>query len=84
MQNEKLKMKNENVLDKWILSKLNQLIATVTSSLEKYDAMAASLAIEAFVTDLSQWYIRRSRNRVGRRLMLRWIKTPATKRCMRY
>ena len=65
MQNEKLKMKNENVLDKWILSKLNQLIATVTSSLEKYDAMAASLAIEAFVTDLSQWYIRRSRDRVG-------------------
>lgn len=57
--------KSENILDKWIISKLNQLIKIVTDSLEKYEPDTASLAIESFVTDLSQWYVRRSRDRVG-------------------
>ena len=54
----------KNVLDKWIISKLNNLIKIVTSSLEGYDAYTASLAIETFVNDFSTWYIRRSRDRV--------------------
>ncbi|OGE34265.1 isoleucine--tRNA ligase [Candidatus Daviesbacteria bacterium RIFCSPLOWO2_01_FULL_43_38] len=54
------------VLDKWILAKLNVLVELVNSKLEKYDAMSASRAIEDFVVnDLSTWYIRRSRDRVG-------------------
>jgi isoleucyl-tRNA synthetase len=52
-------------LDRWILLRLNQLILTVTQSLEKYDAFTASHAIEDFVNDLSTWYVRRSRDRVG-------------------
>ncbi len=56
---------SENILDQWILSKLNNLIKTVTEYLENYDAYTASLAIESFVNDLSTWYIRRSRDRVG-------------------
>ncbi|MFZ5845180.1 MAG: isoleucine--tRNA ligase [Patescibacteria group bacterium] len=53
------------ILDQWILSKLHSLINLVTTSLERYDAAKAASAIETFVTDLSQWYVRRSRDRVG-------------------
>ena len=57
--------KSKNVLDKWIMSRLNQLVKAVTESLENYDAFAASHTIEDFVNDLSTWYVRRSRDRVG-------------------
>ncbi|MBI5619333.1 class I tRNA ligase family protein, partial [Candidatus Gottesmanbacteria bacterium] len=63
--NSKFKTQSSNILDTWILSKLSQLVETATTSLEKYDAMTASLRIESFATDLSQWYVRRSRDRVG-------------------
>jgi isoleucyl-tRNA synthetase len=56
---------SENALDRWIISKLHGTINTVTQSLEKYDAQHASLTIESFVEDLSLWYVRRSRERVG-------------------
>jgi len=53
-----------NILDRWIVSKLNGLIRTVTLSLDKYDVTGAARAIENFVIeDLSLWYIRRSRKR---------------------
>ncbi|KKU02896.1 MAG: Isoleucyl-tRNA synthetase [Candidatus Woesebacteria bacterium GW2011_GWE1_45_18] len=52
-------------LDHWILSRLNGTIKEVTDFLEKYDAYSASAEIESFVDDLSLWYIRRSRDRVG-------------------
>jgi isoleucyl-tRNA synthetase len=54
-----------SVLDKWILARLTQTIAKVTKFLEAYDAYTASGAIEALVDDMSLWYIRRSRDRVG-------------------
>ena len=50
-------------LDRWILSELHVLIGRVTSALDDYDATAASRALERFVDDLSNWYIRRSRRR---------------------
>ncbi len=54
------------VLDQWILAKLNELTMLVNDKLEKYDAYTSSRAIEDFVVnDLSTWYIRRSRDRVG-------------------
>ncbi|MCJ7805137.1 isoleucine--tRNA ligase [Patescibacteria group bacterium] len=53
------------ILDKWILSRLNQTVAEVTAYLEKYDAYSASGFIEEFVGDLSLWYVRRSRDRIG-------------------
>ncbi|MEK7450727.1 MAG: isoleucine--tRNA ligase [Patescibacteria group bacterium] len=53
-------------LDLWILAKLNQVIDVTNKSLEKYDAMTSSRAIQNFViNDFSTWYVRRSRNRVG-------------------
>jgi isoleucyl-tRNA synthetase len=54
-----------NVLDRWILSRLNKTIEEVTNGMEKYDAQKATLELESFVSDLSLWYIRRSRDRVG-------------------
>ncbi len=60
-----IKPRSQNVLDRWILAKLNGTIAVVTRNLEKYDAFTASSEIEKFVDDLSLWYIRRSRERVG-------------------
>ena len=51
-------------LDRWILSKYNQLIADVTSEMDIYDHMKAVRKIQDFVTeDLSNWYIRRARRR---------------------
>lgn len=57
--------KSHNVLDSWILSELNTVIGTVTASLESYQPAKAAIPIEEFVLDLSQWYVRRSRERVG-------------------
>ena len=57
--------KPTGVLDLWILARLNQTISAVTKSLDKYDAYTASHSIEDFVNDLSLWYVRRSRDRVG-------------------
>ncbi len=50
-------------LDRWVLSELHQLIAGVTDALQDFDAAAATKLIEAFVDDLSNWYVRRSRRR---------------------
>lgn len=59
------KGKSANVLDTWILIRLKETIQLTTKGLEKYDAYGASLEIEKFVDDLSLWYVRRSRDRVG-------------------
>ncbi len=56
--------KTSNLLDKWIISRLNVLIAEVTTALDKYDPTTATRAIEKFtVEDLSNWWLRRSRKR---------------------
>ncbi len=61
----KRKVQSTNILDKWILLRLDQTVYLTTKSLEKFDAAGASGEIEKFVDDLSLWYIRRSRDRVG-------------------
>jgi len=51
-------------LNKWIISRLNDLIKNVAENLDKFDAAQASEAIEDFfVNDLSLWYVRRSRQK---------------------
>jgi isoleucyl-tRNA synthetase len=54
------------VLDRWILSELQVLIRTVRSALDAYDPAAATRAVERFVDDLSNWYVRRCRRRFWR------------------
>ncbi|HJP71993.1 MAG TPA: class I tRNA ligase family protein, partial [Candidatus Limnocylindria bacterium] len=51
------------LLDRWILSRLDGLTAEVRGALDGYDAQRATRAIEAFVDDLSNWYVRRNRRR---------------------
>jgi len=61
-----LKRGEQNILDKWILARLTELVQSVNGSLDKYDASSAARVIEEFVVnDFSTWYIRRSRDRVG-------------------
>ncbi|MBU5486186.1 isoleucine--tRNA ligase [Clostridium sp. MSJ-11] len=54
---------SENVMDKWIISKLNTLIKEVGEHMDSYRITQASLAIEEFVDELSNWYVRRNRSR---------------------
>ena len=62
---EKRIAKSSNILDQWILIRLNETVNLVTEKLESFDAYNASAEIEKFVDDLSLWYVRRSRDRVG-------------------
>ncbi|MCB9136313.1 MAG: isoleucine--tRNA ligase [Anaerolineales bacterium] len=54
---------SDNPLDRWILSRLNHITARAGEALKEYDAFAATLAIEPFIEDLTNWYVRRSRRR---------------------
>ena len=51
-------------IDRWIISRLNTLIREVTRSLEDYDPTPAARAIQLFVDDLSNWYVRLNRKRI--------------------
>ena len=55
--------KTTNVMDKWIISKLYTLIQEVGDKLDKYDITGAALQIEDFTDSLSNWYVRRNRER---------------------
>ncbi len=50
-------------IDRWALAALNQLTQQVTEAFEDYDVYAAANAIEHFVDELSNWYVRRNRRR---------------------
>jgi isoleucyl-tRNA synthetase len=52
-----------NDMDRWLLSRLNATVATVTDRLEDYDATRAGHAIAELVDDISNWYVRGSRRR---------------------
>lgn len=56
--------KSEHVLDRWILARLDELVAAMTASMEAYDTPNTVRAFRAFVDDYSTWYVRRSRERV--------------------
>ena len=52
-----------SVMDKWLLSKLNTLIKTVDDHLANYRIPESARALQEFVDDMSNWYVRRSRER---------------------
>ena len=54
-----------SILDLWILSRLNHTIEIVTASMKAFSAEKSAASMESFVSDLSLWYVRRSRDRVG-------------------
>ncbi len=52
-----------SVMDKWLLSKLNTVITQVDENLDEYHITEAAKALQEFVDDMSNWYVRRSRER---------------------
>jgi len=54
---------SENLLDQWIISRVNQFHIEFSDNMDKYYIPEATNLIQVFVEDLSKWYIRRSRNR---------------------
>lgn len=58
-------VKSGNVLDRWIVSLLNQLVKDETKDLDSFDTASGIAKIGSFIDEFSAWYIRRSRDRVG-------------------
>lgn len=58
------KTSSENILDIWILSKMNRLILNTEQHLKKFNSKDVMRDVEMFISDLSTWYVRRSRERV--------------------
>ena len=56
-------VEQRELLDRWILAELHNLVRDVTDAYERYDVPAATRPIEQFVDRLSNWYLRRSRRR---------------------
>lgn len=56
-------IESKNILDKWILARLDQLIQEVTENMDNYNLVKATRPITEFINDLSTWYLRRSRDR---------------------
>jgi isoleucyl-tRNA synthetase len=63
-QNNSIRPKH--ILDKWILSRLNYLIKETTQKMDNYDIVLTAKEIKNFISDLSLWYLRRSRERFKR------------------
>lgn len=57
------KFKSKNIMDQWIVSKLYTLVKEVDQKLENYDITGAALQIGDFTDELSNWYVRRNRER---------------------
>lgn len=57
------KVESDNLLDKWIISKLNFLVFDYTQRMEDYDLQRSTRIILEFINQLSTWYVRRSRDR---------------------
>ncbi len=58
-----LKYDSLSVMDKWLFSKLNSMVKTVDNNLENYKIPEACKALQEFVDELSNWYVRRCRER---------------------
>ncbi len=54
---------SDNILDKWIIARMYELLSSVTEGLDNYELDRAARPIFEFVDDFSTWYIRRSRDR---------------------
>ena len=66
-----------NVMDKWVLSRLNSTVKRVDEYLEAYKITEATRVLESFVDELSNWYVRRSRERF-------WVKDMPTDKVNAY
>jgi len=56
-------LKSKNILDRWIVSRLNHLILEITDAMDNYQLTDGARPLDSFIDDLSNWYVRRSRRR---------------------
>ncbi len=61
--NDEAECDSENVLDRWIMVRLAELSETAQKNMDEYRILEAARAVRDFIGDLSQWYVRRSRER---------------------
>jgi len=61
---KKVTQEIKNILDVWVIERMNETVSKVTIHMEAYEVGDAARVIESFVDDLSRWYIRRSRRRL--------------------
>ncbi len=54
----------KDVMDRWMMSKLQTLIKTVSKYMDEYNVVKATRELMTFITELSTWYLRRSRERI--------------------
>jgi isoleucyl-tRNA synthetase len=57
-------VESSNVLDQWIMARLNQVVVESTAALDAYDLFKPTRTLRDFIDDLSTWYLRRSRDRI--------------------
>lgn len=57
------KLADRHLLDRWVLAELNETVKDVTKAMDGYDSNVAARRLHAFVDGLSNWYVRRSRER---------------------
>lgn len=78
-----IKPTSVHVLDRWIVSRTCSLITAVTTALDAYDTVLACRLISEFISDLSTWYVRRSRDRLKTNVVtqqtLGWVLTNLAK-----
>jgi len=58
-------VKSDNILDIWVMTRLNEVTKETAMNMEQYHVPAAVRVLEEFVDDLSRWYVRRSRERIS-------------------
>ncbi|MDT4990119.1 MAG: isoleucyl-tRNA synthetase, partial [Actinoplanes sp.] len=58
-----LRTSSESLLDRYLLAKTNELVTTTTRQLDDYDISGAAAAVRSFLDALTNWYVRRSRDR---------------------
>jgi len=64
LENSERSSSGVNILDRWIVSRFNELIENATKNLDDYKLLEPVRAIRDFIDDLSTWYLRRSRERI--------------------
>ncbi|MEK7573956.1 MAG: class I tRNA ligase family protein, partial [Patescibacteria group bacterium] len=58
-------LNSKNILDQWILARLNEVVQKITAKMEAYELTEAARILMDFIDDLSNWYVRRSRKRLS-------------------
>ncbi|OGC50226.1 hypothetical protein A2716_03385 [candidate division WWE3 bacterium RIFCSPHIGHO2_01_FULL_40_23] len=68
-----VKENSSDLMDKWLLSRINSTVRDVTRYMDLYDVVSSCRALQAFIDDFSTWYLRRSRERIRESLISQGI-----------